>query len=425
MIGRLPGAAGLLLLLVSCSAEPAVLRIGLYAGNPWGIPSGDSYRFMDSAIADYQALHPGVRVVYRPGTLREDYSEWLAQGLLKGTEPDLYAVLTGDFTTFASLGAMEDLDPWIDRSPDFLRGDFYTTALRSGQFRGRQLAVPLEVAPNLMFVNTTLLHEAGISEPKAGWTWDDFYRICEAVTRDTDGDGLLDRFGTNRLSWRTFSITNGADPWDPAGASTSFGSAAFAQTVTFVSRVQKLSRHQDIPSFDSGRVAFSSDLWSSFRAYSSYPYRVNRFSQFRWVALPMPRGPQGTGASELQSSLMAVSRHSSQKERAWDFLKFLTANLKSQEDLVKYSYGWPVLKAAARTGLLEALLEKGEEGSVGAAIPQVIDSIIEEAVVTPRFHRFDEVLAVADRELYRLIDDPYNLQDRLLALDRSLRDSLR
>jgi multiple sugar transport system substrate-binding protein len=275
-----------------------------------------------------------------------------------------------------------------------------------------------------MFVNTTLLRKAGIAEPKAEWTWDDFYSICQAVTQDA-GDGVLDSFGTNRLSWRSFSIANGANPWDASGIGTSFGSSAFAETIAFIARVQKLNRHQDVPSFDSGKVAFSADLWTSFRAYGYYPYRVNRFSQFHWIALPMPRGPHGRGNSELLSSLMAISDRSTKKEWAWDFLKFLTANLKTQENLVRYSYGWPVLKAASRTGLLEAALKNGEQGGGGVASPQVIDSIIEESVVTPRFHKFDEMTAMADRELYRIVDDPYNLQERLLALDKSLRDFLR
>ena len=418
------GWAVLGLVLASCSPEPLVLKIGVFAGNTWGVPSGDSYRFIDSAIAEYQERHTGVRVVYRPGTLKEDYSEWLAQNLVKGTEPDLFAVLTGDFNTFASIGAMEGLDRWIDQGSGFARTDFYGTALQSGQFQGRQLALPLEVAPNLMFVNTTLLTQAGIPQPRDGWTWDDFYRICAAVTRDP-GDGALESFGTNRLSWRSFSIANGANPWDASGVGTSFGSGAFAETIAFIARVQKLNRRQDVPPFDSGKVAFSAELWSSFRAYGYYPYRVNRFSQFHWVALPMPRGPHGRGNSELLSSLMAISSRSGKKAAAWDFLKFLTANLKTQESLVRYSYGWPVLKAASRTGTLEAALKNGEQGGEGVAVPQVIDSIIEESVVTPRFRKFDAATVLADRELYRIVDDPYNLQDRLLALDKSLKEFLR
>jgi multiple sugar transport system substrate-binding protein len=418
------GILTLLILLASCSPGTVVLRIGLFAGNTWGVPSGDSYRFLDSAIADYQALHRNVRIVYRPGTLKEDYSEWLAQNLVKGTEPDLFDVLTGDFNSFASIGAMEDLDRWIDRSPDFSRKAFYGTALESGQFQGRQLALALEVAPNLMFVNTTLLHRVGIADPKEDWTWDDFYRICQAVTK-VRGDGVPDSFGTNRLSWRSFSIANGAIPWDVSGIGTSFSSSSFEETIAFISKVQKLNRHQDVPPFDSGKVAFSAELWTSFRAYGYYPYRVNRFSQFHWIALPMPRGPHGRGNSELLSSLMAISSRSAHKALAWDFLKFLTANLKSQENLVRYSYGWPVLKAASRTGLLEAALKDGEQGREGVAVPRVIDSIIEESVVTPRFRKFEEATAIADRELYRIIDDPYDLQDRLLALDKSMKEFLK
>ena len=71
------------------------------------------------------------------------------------------------------------------------------------------------------------------------------------------------------------------------------------------------------------------------------------------------------------------------------------------------------------------LLQKGEQNSTDLGTLEVIDSIIDHSVVSPQFHKFDEAVDFASRELDRMIEDPYNLQDRLQRLDRSIKETLR
>ena len=47
----------------------------------------------------------------------------------------------------------------------------------------------------MMFVNKTLLTQEGIEVPEEDWTWNDLYRICQKVTKDSNGDGIIDQFG--------------------------------------------------------------------------------------------------------------------------------------------------------------------------------------------------------------------------------------
>ena len=57
--------------------------------------------------------------------------------------------------------------------------------------------------PELMFVNKTILNEAGYDVPDEDWTWEDFYEIVKGVTGDTDGDGEYDTFGVCGISVET------------------------------------------------------------------------------------------------------------------------------------------------------------------------------------------------------------------------------
>lgn len=412
-----------LLLLASCEPSSKNLRMGLFAGNNWGVPSGDSYRFIDNAIDAFQKENPGIEITYRSGTLKEDYSEWLAQQIVKGKEPDLFVIPAGDFSTYASIGVLEDLAPRMDRDPVMRPDRFYQTALLSGRVEASQFSIPLEVVPNLIFVNRTLLQRLGIREPGETWDWDQFYEICRLATRDSDGDGQLDQFGTQRLAWRPWSIANGGLPIGRDGRETWFSSDAFVQTIGFITQVESLNRKAEVPGFDSGRVAFSVDYFSGFRAYRYFPYRVSRFSQFEWMALPMPKGPRGKGASELQSYSMAISRRSNLKNEAWAFLRFLAGRVENQAALVAASYGWPVLKEAAGTDTVTKLLSRGLPGTERMADPLLMESIIEGAVVTPRFRKFDEMMALAEREIYPLIENPLTMEERLQKLDRTIRDA--
>jgi multiple sugar transport system substrate-binding protein len=401
------------------------LELGLFAGSPWGVPSLDSYRVFDEAIAAFERANPGITVEYRPGTLRDDYSEWLAQRILRGNEPDVMVVMSEDFDTYASIGVMEGLDRWIDSDPAFHRGDYFSTALESGRYQGTQFALPIEVVPNLMFVNTAVLAEAGIPMPKSGWTWGDFFDICRKVTHASNGDGIIDRFGTIRASWRYFAFSNGAMPFDPSGTQARFDTPSFINTISFVADVRKLSRGQREPDFASGKVAFAPDQFSKYRAYKYYPYRVTNFAQFNWEAIEMPRGPDGQAASELSSFMMALSGRSRHKSEAWRFLEFLVTDMDTQQNLIRYSYGWPALKRATDNDAAASLLRRNFSGAEGVIDSKVIDAIIEHSMVAPRFKKYDAAMNIADRELYRIIDDPYDLEARLHALNRTIAEFIK
>lgn len=418
---------GLLLaaLALGCRPRETVLELGLFAGSNWGVPTGDSYKRWDEAIALFERENPGIKVRYRSGTLREDYSEWLAQRIVRGTEPDVMVVLSEDFNTYASIGVMEPLDPHIRDDAGFQAGDFYQTALDSGKYQSAQFALPMEIVPNLMFVNKTVLAEAGLALPPKGWTWDDFYAICRKVTRATHGGRVLDRFGATRFSWRYFMFADGLVPFDATGTQANFDTPAFSRTIAFVSKVRKLSQDQREPEFDSGLVAFAPAQFSMYRAYKFYPYRINRFTQFSWGALEMPKGPDGRNSSELSSLLLAISSRSAHRSAAWKFLRFLTSDPRVQQGILQYSHGWPALKKAAATPEAAEQLRKYLPGSEQDIDVKVIDSIIENSVVAPRFKKYDEVMDEADKELYRMVEDPYDLDDRLDKLNRAINATLK
>ena len=181
----------------------------MFAGSNWDVPYSNSYEIIDNAIKRFEEKNPGVEVKYVNGIMKEDYSEWLSSELLKGTAPDVFMILPEDFNTLSNVGAMENLNKLIQKDKEFDKNKYYNTSYKFGQYEENQFALPYESVPTMMFVNKTLLENEGIQMPSNNWTFDEFYKICKEVTKDTDNDGIIDQFGYYDYTWEDAIYSNG------------------------------------------------------------------------------------------------------------------------------------------------------------------------------------------------------------------------
>lgn len=406
--------------------RPITIEFGVFAGSYWDVPVQDSYKHFDEAIARFEKKNPGIKVRYRSGTLKRDYSEWLSQKIIKGSEPDVFYILPNDFNTFVSIGILKDLDKIIANDFQFDKSKMYVNAIKSGQFQGRQYALPSEIVPVLMFVNKTLLSREGIRIPEGDWTWDDFYNICKKVTKDTDGDGKIDQFGTFGFSWQDALYTNGQRLFKSNGSSAYFDSPGVLEAVQFLVKLNKLNLNFRVTSydFDAGKVAFRPFLFSTYKAYKPYPYRVKKYGQFEWECIKLPKGPRGNNTSELYSFLMGISSRTKHQKEAWEFLKFLVYDEDTQTDVLKYSHGIPVLRYITESDLGEQVFSKvsPEENFINKSL---LSEVIEQSIVTPKFQKCEEAINMADKEIYQIISMEKDAEKALIILNKEINSFLR
>ena len=154
-----------MLLAVYFQKKNTTLEFGMFTGSNWDVANANSFIIIDKAIARFEQEHPGVKIHYYSGVLKEDYSEWFSRKLLEGEEPDVFMVLGTDFNQFSALGVMKNLDDLIQEDADFRPDRYFSSAFRTGQYGDVQYALPYEVVPTLMFVNKTLLTKEGIEMP--------------------------------------------------------------------------------------------------------------------------------------------------------------------------------------------------------------------------------------------------------------------
>ncbi|HCJ94195.1 MAG TPA: sugar ABC transporter substrate-binding protein, partial [Sphaerochaeta sp.] len=157
-----------------------VLELALYSGNSWGVPQNFAYAIYDRAVEMFEErfADKGYRVVLRTGTMYKDYSEWFAQLVLKGKEPDMFLLIEEDFTTYAAIGLLERLDRYLDKS-DLSPDVFFSNALEAGQYQGSQYSLPIGIVPSFLIVNNDLLDSLELVIDRDNWTWEQFYRLCD------------------------------------------------------------------------------------------------------------------------------------------------------------------------------------------------------------------------------------------------------
>lgn len=405
--------------------QPIVLTLGVFAGSNWDVPSPKSNKIIDQAIARFEEKNPNVYVEYESGIIKNDYSDWLTKKALKGNLPDVFMVLSDDLSTFSSVSMLEDLDSWIQNDTDFDVSRFFSTSYKSGSVKDNQYTLPYESVPTLMFVNKTLLENSGIAIPNNDWTWDDFYSICEQITQDTDGDGLLDQFGEYGYTWQNALSSNSITLFDEDGTKSMLEDDRASDAVEFVRKLDALTRGQIVTSdmFDKGLVAFCPMRFSEYRTYKPYPWSVKKYSSFEWDCIPMPSGPKGSNVSEVETLLCGMSKNSKHKRLAWSFLKTLCYDEQTQESLFKYSQGVSVLKNISTSDTVKKYIEEDAPKEQSYNL-DFFDDMMEHALIIKKFDGYDQAFSIADSEIRRMINSEDDIPSMLEKLAEELDESL-
>lgn len=412
-------------ILIIYRPRQLTLTIGVFAGSNWDVPNGDCYKIIDQAIERYEKEYPMVQIEYESGILKEDYSEWLSAKYLKGEEPDVFMILGEDFNTLSALGALKNLDSLIQKDQQFHIEDYYASVLYSGQYYNHQYALPYESNPTLMFVNQTLLKKEHIHLPDNDWTLDDFYTICQQVTKDTNNDGQIDQYGCYNYDWLDSVYIHKVNLFDENGESCYLNQKDVKNAISFVQKIYNLNQGYTVTSqdFDMGKVAFAPMSFAEYRTYKPYPYRVKKYSQFEWDCIQMP-GADENNSSEVSSLLMGISSRTSHMQEAWEFLKLLTYDMQTQKTLFQYSQGISSLKTVIQSDDVESLLNSDilEDTQVNL---DLLNDVMENAMSQSQFRKYNSAIVTMNNQINQMIQNNEDLDLSLISLQNEINEYLR
>ena len=286
---------------------------------------------LETRILDgFMAQHEGVRIAFE--AIPVGYPDKILAAFAAGTVPDVFLLDSPYIPRFVNRDLLLDLRPAADTLGIDLNA-FFPTVRSVFEKDGALFALPKDFTPLVMYFNKRLFDAADVPYPRPGWSWQDYLTTARQLTRDTNGNGSIDQYGTaftNQLYlWMPWVWMNGGDILNPTGSSALgfFNAPKTEEALQFL--IDLRTRHGVSPPdvmvgnessanvrginsmFYGGRLAtMPSGRWSLIQMM---PYIEGGEIDIGVVPLPTPAG--GTHTTVLYAAGWCVPKTT--KHRAW------------------------------------------------------------------------------------------------------------
>lgn len=183
----------------------------------WQATEAGFAEFWADLIARYEADHPGVKInLYQVAF--SGYVDYLTTRIAGGNPPDILHIPTANFNTFYREGWFENLD---ERFAETDIGATWTPLQSAVQGTdGSNYGLLLMGYGEVLYYNEKILADAGIAVPT---TMDEVLAAARALTKDTDGDGVVDQFGYCACTTTSPSTMDSLAPFVGPGSSWATG----------------------------------------------------------------------------------------------------------------------------------------------------------------------------------------------------------
>jgi multiple sugar transport system substrate-binding protein len=294
---------------------------------------GDAeFKAMQELGSRFTANHPEVEIEFINIIDGGPYGRDQLQRMIAGGEPpDLMMLNTGQFEALGSRGALAEIDERVS-ADGFDLGVYFEPAVNGCQIAGKLYALPKDITNQIVYLNTDFFEEAGVELPTNDWTWEEYRDICVALTRDTDGDGRTDRWGTSIRNvvgaWGAFVVSNGGQILNDERTECSLTEPEAVEALNFYYGL--LTEHDaaippgELPQMEGTSEQFLSGVIGTLLAGPWFRPGLVENEPFNWEIRLIPKVPgTETSTTLLYTDHWAMSSTTEYPNEAWELLKFL------------------------------------------------------------------------------------------------------
>ncbi len=155
----------------------------------WQVDDGGMGDWWKAAIEKFEAEHPGVEIEFTK-VERASYADTMTTLFAGGQPPHIVHLASFEYQNFAENGWMENLDPWLAKEGIDMSG---WAGQGTCTWNGETACIMLLYFGFMMAYNPDILAEAGVEVPT---NYEEFLAAARATTKDLNGDGITDQFGT-------------------------------------------------------------------------------------------------------------------------------------------------------------------------------------------------------------------------------------
>jgi multiple sugar transport system substrate-binding protein len=291
--------------------EKVQLRWAMWTGSP------EEKEIWDKLAKKVTEKYPNITVKFETDTF-DGYFPKLQAQLASNSAPDIISMQSLRNPTFASKGAFEPLEPYIQKTPDFHAEDFDKTMMSALSWKGQQMAIPYDLGPYVLYYNKDIFDKNKVPYPTDNMTWDEFKQKAKATTKEGETYGFIFRNYIDQLVPWIWS--NGGDYMNADATKSMLQEPAATEAIQFLSDLV----HKDkvaAPFTDPGNANWYREQFyaGKIAMYVDGPWNfvnVRSKAKFNWDIAKMPAGKAGS-VSFVNGSGFGISAKSKYKEEAW------------------------------------------------------------------------------------------------------------
>lgn len=306
----------------------------------------DEQKAYSAVVKKFEADHPGVKVKIVV-TAADQYATKLKAAITGKKLPDVFYFESGDLKAYYYNDILMNLTPYIEKNKDIDLNNIWKYGVDLYRYDGNMAGqgdiygMPKDVGPFALGYNKTMFEKAGIPLPDKDkpYTWQEFIDVAKKLTKDTNGDGKPDQFGTGfNVNWTLQSLvwSNGADWLDSTKRKVTIDDPKFAEALQFFADMQNV--YKVTPSAEDAQTLDTYQRWmkGELAFFPVGPWDMSTYEKlpFDYDLMPYPAGSTGKSATWTGSLGIGVSSKTKYPDEAVALVNYLTASKEGMKMLV-------------------------------------------------------------------------------------------
>ena len=339
-------AGGAVMLAAACAGQsgggapkPANLS-GTLVYRDWRLRSGNPLDegFYRAVREGFLARYPNAKWEQEQVPFGTEYLEKMVASAAAGTSPQAVFSSIIWARDLWEQGLLEDLGPYIAKTPSVAPKQFVEPALFYNSWKGKTFGIP-HVGPDfrVLYVNRRLLKDNGIDvsdEALSRWTWSDMATYQQKLVQ-REGDTvkragiLFNAMGGGLEDITTYLYPNGGQFYNKDRNGVAFNGPAGQQVLEFFIDWRNKYRGHEGPAGVSTFDAFLNNAAAvvSLGSWNMRDIRGNPASEsMDYIMMNIPRGPSGKAqATTAWSNMNVMPRDAKNKDLGWAFIEYYSS----------------------------------------------------------------------------------------------------
>ncbi|MCD6182264.1 MAG: ABC transporter substrate-binding protein [Candidatus Cloacimonetes bacterium] len=357
----------LLLVLAGCG-KPDVAASDVTEVVFWqamGGPLGDA---LAELVEDFNNTHPHIRVNSINMGNYTALSQKLMASIQTGNQPAVAQSFEAWTSNMMKGNVIVPVEELIAQDSTFGAADlddFFPVFIKSNTIDGKLVSFPFNKSVRVQYYNKDMFFQNDLDPNKPPKTWDEFRKVCRTLTKDFDGDGIPDQYGTvlriSAWQFENLLLQAGGEIMDSTNTKPLFNSAAGIEALNFMTAQLNEDKSSYLSTGYDGQKDFSASKVALYEDSSvSLAYMLLNDIDFPIGISAIPT--YKTKRSIISGTNVVVFRKDDEavQRAAWEFVKWFTEPAQTAK-WSELTYYMPVRRSAFEQPALKERLENNPE----------------------------------------------------------------